>query len=68
MRIDRKEFSKDQIENINGQIIDKYKLERIILFEGTAIENFNEDSELDLLIIKKIHRIWGMNEQESSEN
>jgi hypothetical protein len=43
MRIDRKEFSKDQIENIKGQIIDKYKLERIILFEGTAIENFNED-------------------------
>ncbi|MFH1860905.1 MAG: nucleotidyltransferase domain-containing protein [bacterium] len=51
--MDKKELLKKQIENIKNQIIDKYKPERIILFGSAAMGDFSQDSDLDLLIIKK---------------
>ncbi|MBU0700629.1 nucleotidyltransferase domain-containing protein [bacterium] len=51
--MDKNEFLEKQIENIKSQIIDKYKPERIILFGSAARGDFSQDSDLDLLIIKK---------------
>lgn len=41
------------MENIIKQIIDKYKPIKIILFGSASQEKFNDDSDIDLLIIKK---------------
>lgn len=42
-----------QIESIKQQLIDKYKPEKIIIFGSYAKGEFNEDSDIDFLIIKK---------------
>ncbi|MDI6736713.1 MAG: nucleotidyltransferase domain-containing protein [bacterium] len=51
--MNKKAFFKEQIENIKSQLIDKYKPEKIILFGSAARGEFNKDSDLDFLIIKK---------------
>jgi predicted nucleotidyltransferase len=42
-----------QIESIKEQLLEKYKPEKIIIFGSYARGEFNEDSDLDFLIIKK---------------
>jgi len=42
-----------RIESIKEQILDKYKPDKIIIFGSYAKGEFNEDSDLDFLIIKK---------------
>jgi len=42
-----------QVEDIKKQIIERYKPERIIIFGSYVRGEFNEDSDLDFLIIKK---------------
>lgn len=42
-----------QIENIKQQLINKYKPEKIIIFGSYARGNFDKDSDIDFLIIKK---------------
>ena len=44
---------KKEINNISKQIIKKYKPQKIILFGSAATENFNQDSDLDFLILKE---------------
>jgi predicted nucleotidyltransferase len=55
MKID---FEKE-IENIAGQIIEKYKPEKIILFGSIVRDKFTPDSDVDLLIIKKDTPLYG---------
>ena len=43
---------KREIENISGQIIDKYRPEKIILFGSAARDEMDADSDADFLIIK----------------
>jgi predicted nucleotidyltransferase len=48
-----------EIKNITGQIIEKYKPERIILFGSTVRAKLTSDSDVDLLIIKKDTPLYG---------
>ena len=48
-----------EIKNITGQIIEKYKPERIILFGSTVRGKLTSDSDVDLLIIKKDTPLYG---------
>jgi predicted nucleotidyltransferase len=41
-----------EVENITGQIIDKYQPEKIILFGSAASDEMDADSDADFLIIK----------------
>jgi len=43
----------EEIKKIVNQIVEKYKPEKIILFGSVARGNFDRDSDLDFLIIKK---------------
>jgi len=47
----------NEIENIVHQIVEKYRPEKILLFSSIIHGNFNPDSDLDFLIIKKIRII-----------
>lgn len=53
-----------EIQNIAGQIITKYKPQKVILFGSAARGQFGPDSDLDFLVIKNnvpqsnIHRRW----------
>lgn len=51
--MNKKTFQKE-IKKITAQIIKSYQPEKIILFGSLARGNFSEDSDVDLLIIKKI--------------
>ena len=42
-----------QVEDIKKQIIERYKPEKIIIFGSYARGNFDKDSNVDFLIIKK---------------
>jgi predicted nucleotidyltransferase len=42
----------EQIQDITSRIINNYDPEKIILSGSYAIGNFNDDSDLDLIIIK----------------
>lgn len=42
-----------QVEDIKKQIIERYKPEKIIIFGSYARGNFDKDSDVDFLIIKK---------------
>ncbi len=44
---------KEELEDIIRQIIEKYKPTMIILFGSASSGRFNEDSDIDLLVIKK---------------
>lgn len=44
---------KKEVENITEQIINKYKPEKVIIFGSFARNEFNKDSDIDFLIIKK---------------
>lgn len=44
---------KKEIDNISKQLIENYKPDKIILFGSAAAGNFNDNSDLDFLIIKK---------------
>lgn len=44
---------KKQVEDIKKQIIERYKPEKIIIFGSYARGNFDKDSDVDFLIIKK---------------
>lgn len=48
-----------EIKNITGQIIEKYKPEKIILFGSTVRGKLTSDSDVDLLIIKKDTPLYG---------
>jgi len=48
-----------EIKNIIGQIIEKYKPEKIILFGSTVRGKLTSDSDVDLLIIKKDTPLYG---------
>ncbi len=41
-----------EVRRIAGQIIEKYKPEKIILFGSAAREDFGPDSDADFLVIK----------------
>ena len=43
---------REQIQDITSKIISNYDPDKIILFGSYARENFNDDSDLDLIIIK----------------
>lgn len=45
--------TKKEIKKITNQIVEKYKPEKIILYGSFAYGKPTEDSDLDLLIIKK---------------
>jgi len=45
-----------EIENITKQIVKKYKPEKIILYGSFAYGKPNEDSDVDLLIIKSTQK------------
>lgn len=47
------QFFRKELKSITKQIIEKYKPEKIILFGSLARGDFNKDSDIDLLIIKK---------------
>ena len=44
---------KKEVQNIKQQIITKYSPEKIILFGSAARNEFSEDSDIDILVIKK---------------
>ena len=44
---------KSEIQDIKHQIINKYRPERIILFGSAARNEFTNDSDIDMLIVKK---------------
>ena len=46
-------ISKDKIEEVVKRIVENISPQKIILFGSYSKKNFNEDSDLDLLIIKK---------------
>lgn len=48
-----------EIESIKRQLIDNYGAEKIILFGSAAQGRFDEDSDLDFLIIKKDSPYYG---------
>jgi len=48
-----------EIKNITGQIVEKYKPEKIILFGSTVRGKLTSDSDVDLLIIKKDTPLYG---------
>lgn len=48
-----KQVFQKELDNITRQIINKYKPEKIILFGSLARGDFNQDSDVDLLIIKR---------------
>ena len=48
-----------EIKSITGQIIEKYKPEKIILFGSTAQGKLTSDSDMDLLIIKENTPLYG---------
>lgn len=43
-----------EIKQITQQLVNKYQPEKIILFGSVAKGEFKADSDLDLLIIKKV--------------
>jgi predicted nucleotidyltransferase len=43
---------REQIQDITSRIISNYNPDKIILFGSYANGNYNEDSDLDLIIIK----------------
>ena len=42
-----------QIKNITNQIVEKYNPERVILFGSYAKGTFNDNSDLDFIIVKE---------------
>ena len=48
-----------EIEKITAQIIEKYQPDKLILFGSAARNEFKEDSDLDLLIIKRETPLYG---------
>lgn len=44
---------RDEINDIARQLIQKYHPEKVIIFGSAAYGTFGQDSDLDLLIIKK---------------
>jgi predicted nucleotidyltransferase len=63
-----------QIDNIVQQIVVKYKPERVYVFGSMARNEFTEDSDLDLLIIKEdvprngIERRWQLRKMIEKHN
>jgi|SRR3989344_7265845 len=51
----KKNFQKE-IENITKQIVQKYKPQKIILYGSFARGDFNKNSDIDMLIIKKSNK------------
>lgn len=49
-----------EIQDIAGQIIEKYQPEKIILFGSAARGEFTPDSDVDLLIVKKDTPLYGI--------
>jgi len=45
--------TKNQINSITNQIVEKYSPEKVILFGSYAKGTFNDDSDLDFIIIKE---------------
>ena len=45
-----------EIKAITEQIVKKYKPEKIILYGSAARGDFDQDSDIDMLIIKKSHK------------
>lgn len=54
----KKQLEKE-IQNITQQIIERYKPEKIILFGSAVRGDFDEDSDVDFLIIKKDTPYYG---------
>ena len=50
------EAFRKEVENIVSQIIKNYKPQKIILFGSAASERTNQDSDIDLLILKNTSR------------
>lgn len=48
-----------EIQKITAQIIEKYQPDKVILFGSAARNELKEDSDLDLLIIKKETPLYG---------
>ena len=48
-----------EIQRITAQIIEKYKPDKVILFGSAARGELKEDSDVDLLIIKKETPLYG---------
>ncbi len=48
-----------ELNSITAQIIQKYRPEKIILFGSAARGEFHQDSDVDLLIIKKDTPLYG---------
>ena len=44
---------KTEIQNIKDQIIMKYNPERIVLFGSVARNSFNDNSDIDILVVKR---------------
>ncbi|ODS34920.1 hypothetical protein BEH94_02500 [Candidatus Altiarchaeales archaeon WOR_SM1_SCG] len=51
----KKDFEKE-VEKITGQIKEKYKPDKIILFGSSAKGNVTENSDIDMLIIKDTNK------------
>ena len=49
-------YHQKEIENITKQIVKKYKPEKIILYGSFAYGKPTEDSDVDLLVIKKTNK------------
>ena len=47
---------KKEIDSIAEQLKEKYNPEKIILFGSFARGEFNEDSDIDLFVVKKIRQ------------
>ena len=45
-------INKEKIDEVVNRIVSKFNPEKIILFGSNAVDNINNDSDLDLLIIK----------------
>ena len=50
--ITKDEITPGKIQNVVNKIVKKFDVEKIILFGSFATNNHNQDSDLDLLIIK----------------
>lgn len=50
-------MTKNQIKNITNQIVEKYNPERVILFGSYAKGTFNDNSDLDFIIVKEKRQI-----------
>jgi len=46
-------FLEKQVESITEQIVKKYKPEKIIIFGSYVRGEFNKDSDIDFLVIRK---------------